>query len=231
LEMSVTPDVTAVIVSWNTVDLLDSCLTSLRHHGAPGRTIEAIVVDNGSTDGSAEIARALGALVVHEPRRGFGSACHAGLEAATAPLVAFCDADGSLDLTELPRLVDALLSGQADLVLGRRRPTTATAWPVHARLANRVLSGLIRRRAGAQVHDLGPMRVARREPLLELGIRDRRSGYPLEMVLRAARAGWRIAELDVAYRPRTGRSKVTGTVRGTARAVLDMRRVLGEVTA
>jgi len=193
--------------------------------------MRAIVVDNGSTDGSAEVARALGALVVHEPRRGFGSACHAGLEAATAPLVAFCDADGSLDLTELPRLVDAVLSGRADLVLGRRRPTTATAWPVHARVANRVLSALIRRRAGAQVHDLGPMRVARREPLLELGIRDRRSGYPLEMVLRAARSGWRIAELDVAYRPRTGRSKVTGTVRGTVRAVLDMRRVLGEVTA
>ena len=193
--------------------------------------MRAIVVDNGSTDGSAEVARSLGALVVHEPRRGFGSACHAGLEAATAPLVAFCDADGSLDLTELPRLVDAVLSGRADLVLGRRRPTTATAWPVHARVANRVLSGLIRRRAGAQVHDLGPMRVARREPLLELGIRDRRSGYPLEMVLRAARSGWRIAELDVAYRPRTGRSKVNGTVRGTVRAVLDMRRVLGEVTA
>ncbi len=193
--------------------------------------MRAIVVDNGSTDASAEVARALGALVVHEARRGFGSACHAGLEAATAPLVAFCDADGSLDLAELPRLVDAVLAGDADLVLGRRRPTSASAWPVHARIANRVLSGLIRRRARVSVHDLGPMRVARREPLLELGIRDRRSGYPLEMVLRAARSGWRIRELDVAYRPRTGRSKVTGTVRGTVRAVLDMRRVLDEVTA
>jgi glycosyltransferase involved in cell wall biosynthesis len=193
--------------------------------------MRAIVVDNGSTDGSADVARAHGALVVHEGRRGFGAACQAGLEAASAPLVAFCDADGSLDLAELQGLVDAVLVGGADLVLGRRRPTSASAWPVHARVANRVLSGLIRRRARVRVHDLGPMRVARREPLLELGIRDRRSGYPLEMVLRAARSGWTIAELDVTYRPRTGRSKVTGTVRGTVRAVLDMRRVLGEAAA
>jgi glycosyltransferase involved in cell wall biosynthesis len=186
----------------------------------------AIVVDNGSRDGSADVARALGALVVPEPRRGFGSACAAGLAAASAPVVAFCDADGSLDLRELPLVTGPVERGEADLVLGRRRPVGRSAWPLHARAANRYLARELRRRTGAALHDLGPMRAARREDLLALGVRDRRSGYPLETVLLAGRAGWRIAEVPVAYRPRTGRSKVTGTVRGTLQAVADMRRVL-----
>lgn len=187
-----------------------------------------IVVDNGSTDGSAEIARGLGASVVHEPRRGFGAACHAGLLAATAELVCFMDADGSLDPRELPGLVTLLSEGKADLVLGRRRPTTKGAWPVHARLGNAVLARSLSRKGGTRLRDLGPMRVARREALLDLALTDRRFGYPLEMVLRAARAGWRITETDVPYLPRSGRSKVTGTVRGTLRTVRDMRRVLSE---
>ena len=126
-------------------------------------------------------------------------------------------------------MVAPVATGRADLVLGRRRPITATAWPVHARAANLALATLLRRRTGSPVHDLGPMRAARRESLLALGIRDRRSGYPLEMVLRAAVAEWRIAEVDVRYAPRTGRSKVTGTLRGTLGAVRDMSRVLAEV--
>jgi glycosyltransferase involved in cell wall biosynthesis len=178
----------------------------------------AIVADNGSTDRSAQIAAAHGARVVHEPRRGFGAACHAGLLAATAGVVCFMDADASLDPVELPKVV-ALLA-DADLALGRRRPVTRRAWPPHARIGNAVIA----RRVG--LRDIGPMRAARRDHLLELGLTDRRSGYPLEMVLRAARHGWRIAETDVAYHPRTGRSKVTGTVRGTFHAVRDMRRVL-----
>jgi glycosyltransferase involved in cell wall biosynthesis len=306
----------------------------------------AIVADNGSTDGSARIAAEHGAHVVHEPRRGFGAACHAGLLAATADIVCFMDADGSLDPAELPGLVALLatpvgpltdvadpvdparpgdvthlaadlagpggavdrdhvaaprslagagdraasggpaLPGRAgtdgaggmrgtertggtlriggirrtdgtgrtgssagrtggtgrtgnaggtggpgstgsagstagaDLVLGRRRPVSRRAWPPHARLGNAVIA----RRVG--LRDIGPMRVARREDLLGLRLTDRRSGYPLEMVLRAARSGWRITETDVTYRPRTGRSKVTGTVRGTLQAVRDMRKVL-----
>jgi hypothetical protein len=101
--------------------------------------------------------------------------------------------------------------------------------PAHARAANRYLALRLRRATGAPLTDLGPMRAARREALVELGVADRRFGWPLEMVLRAGRAGWRIAEVPVAYAPRTGRSKVTGTVRGTARAVADMRRVLAEL--
>ncbi|MEU1804871.1 glycosyltransferase family 2 protein [Streptomyces sp. NPDC019937] len=186
----------------------------------------AIVVDNGSTDGSAALARSLGATVVHEPRRGFGAACHAGLLAADADFVCFCDCDASLDPGLLAGFVRGVAEGDADLVLGRRRPEGRGAWPVHARLGNAALSRMVRRRTGAALHDLGPLRAARREPLLALGLTDRRSGYPLQMVVRAADAGWRIEERDVPYRPRTGRSKVTGTWRGTWHAVRDMRAVL-----
>jgi hypothetical protein len=184
----------------------------------------AIVVDNGSSDGSAEVASRLGAQVVHEPRRGFGAACHAGLRAASADVVCFCDCDGSLDPAELPTVAGPVLDGDADLRLGRRRPRGIRAWPPHARIANVLLARRVRRATGAQLRDLGPMRAARREPLLALGLRDRRFGYPLEMVLAAAQAGWRISETDVRYVPRTGRSKVTGTLTGTLRAVRDMRR-------
>ena len=185
----------------------------------------AIVVDNGSSDGSADVARAHGATVVVEPERGFGAACWAGLVAAEADVVCFMDADASLDPQDLHLVAAPLGWGEADLVLGRRRPARG-AWPVHARLANLYLAHEVRRRTPLQLRDLGPMRAARREPLLDLGIADRRFGWPLEMVLRAAGAGWRVTEVDVPYHPRTGRSKVTGTVKGTARAVHDMRVVL-----
>ncbi len=188
----------------------------------------ALVVDNGSTDGSAELARALGATVVLEERRGFGAACHAGLLAATADVVCFCDCDASLDPAQLVPFVREIRDGEADLVLGRRRPQTRGAWPAHARAGNLALARLLRRRTGLRLHDLGPLRAGRREPLLDLGLTDRRSGYPLQMVVRAADAGWRIAEHDVPYLPRTGASKVTGTWRGTWHAVRDMSRVLNE---
>ena len=190
--------------------------------------VRAIVVDNGSTDDSAEVARAHGALVVVEPRRGFGSAAHAGLLAATAPIVAFCDADASMDPQDLPLVLDPVRAGTVDLALGRRIPTTRGAWPWHARFANRVLARLIRRSTGIPLHDLGPMRAARREQLLGLGLLDRRSGYPLEMLLRAADEGWTVLEVGAPYAPRVGRSKVTGTVRGTITAVRDMSRLLAE---
>ncbi|MFF5767228.1 glycosyltransferase family 2 protein [Streptomyces tanashiensis] len=188
----------------------------------------AIVVDNGSTDGSATLAAGLGATVVHEPRRGFGAACHAGLLASQAEFVCFCDCDASLDPGLLPGLLRSVAEGSADLVLGRRRPTARGAWPAHARAGNLALSRLLRRRTGLRLRDLGPMRVARREALLGLDLSDRRSGYPLQMVVRAADAGWRVREVDVPYLPRSGRSKVTGTWKGTWQAVHDMRRVLDE---
>jgi glycosyltransferase involved in cell wall biosynthesis len=181
----------------------------------------AIVVDNGSTDGTPEVASSHGATVVTEPGRGFGSACWAGLQAATADVVCFCDADASLDPTQLPLVAQPVQAGDADLVLGARRSTRG-AWPIHARIANRALTIELRRRTGQRLADIGPMRAAKRESLLSLDMQDRRFGWPLEMVLRAAAAGWQIQEVDVDYLPRTGRSKVTGTVRGTARAIRDM---------
>ena len=185
-----------------------------------------IVADNGSSDGSADVARAAVALVVDASVRGFGAACAAGLLAATADVVCFLDADASLDPAQLPRVVDPILTGRADLVLGRRVPTRFRAWPPHARVANALLARRLRQVSGCELRDLGPMRAAQRRELLALELTEWRFGYPLQMVTRAVAAGWRIEEVDVAYAPRVGRSKVTGTVTGTIRAARDMRRVL-----
>lgn len=187
-----------------------------------------IVVDNGSTDGTPGVAAAAGAHVVSEPRRGFGAACWRGLQETAGDVVCFMDADGSFDPAELPALVALIDGGVADLVLGARRAEPGS-WPLHARVANRLLALELRRRSGLPVRDLGPMRAIRRADVLALGMRDRRSGWPLEMVLRADRLGLRITERPVTYRPRVGRSKVTGTVRGTLRAVADMSRILAAV--
>ena len=187
-----------------------------------------IVVDNGSTDGSGVVARSFGATVVSEPRRGFGAACWAGLLATSADdrVVCFMDGDGSLAPPDLVTVTSPVMDGVADLVLGARQPTARGAWPRHARAANAVLAWKINRRTGLKLHDLGPMRAVDRRLLITVGMRDRRFGWPLEMVLRGAGAGWRITELPVEYHPRVGRSKVTGTVRGTLRTVRDMRGVL-----
>lgn len=190
----------------------------------------AIVVDNGSADGSAALAVSLGATVVTEPRQGFGAAAHAGLLAATAEFVAFCDCDGSLDPAQLPVLLAPVKEGTADLVLGSRQPQRGS-WPMHARIANGALAWKLRRLTGEDVTDLGPLRVARRADLLSLELQDRRSGYPLEMFLKASLGRWRIKEVPVAYAPRTGKSKVTGTVRGTWTAIKDMSVQLSAASA
>lgn len=187
----------------------------------------AIVADNGSVDGTARRAAELGATVVHEQRRGYGAAVHAGLLAATADVIAVLDADGSLDPRLLPGMVALLdAAASADLVVGRRVPAARGAWPWHARAGTAAIAALLRRR-GVPVHDIAPMRVARRAAVLGLGITDRAFGYPLELLVRAGAAGWRIVEVEVAYRPRAGgRSKVSGTVRGTIRAARDMAGAL-----
>ncbi len=187
---------------------------------------EPLVVDNGSSDDSAQIARRLGARVLSEPRRGFGSACYAGLVAARSELVCFMDADGSLDPRELAKVSDRVSSGELTLCLGARKAEPG-AWPLHARLANRLIALELRRRTGAALSDLGPMRCAPRERLLELGLRDRAFAWPLEMVLEASAARWLIGETPITYRQRAGgRSKVTGSARGTYRAIRDMSRLL-----
>ena len=188
----------------------------------------AVVVDNGSRDGTAEVARSLGATVVDEPRAGYGAAVHAGLEAATADYVAVMDGDGSMDPADLVPLLDLVVDGEADLAVGRRRPTSRGVWPWHARAGNAVVLWWLRRRIGLPVHDIAPMRVARRERLLGLGVEDRRFGYPVELLQRAATAQWRFVERDIDYHPRAAgtQSKVSGSVTGTLRAARDFARVL-----
>ena len=193
--------------------------------GAMPPGFRPIVVDNGSTDGSAQLAASLGAVVLPEPRRGFGAACWTGLQAASSDVVCFMDCDGSLDPAHLTRVAEPILDETADLAMGTRIPA-AGAWPLHARLANRALARQVRRKCGIALLDIGPMRAVRRTGLLNLGLLDRHFGWPLEMVVRAAEAGWTITEVDVPYTHRTGKSKVTGTVRGTLRTVKDMRAVL-----
>lgn len=186
----------------------------------------ALVVDNNSTDGTAAVAAQHGAQVVAESRPGYGAAVRAGVVAATTPIVAVLDADGSMHAGDLPRLV-AVLDQGADMVTGRRRPVPGLRWPWVARVGTVVMSWRLRTRHGLPVHDIAPMRVARREALLALGVVDRRSGYPLELLVRAGAAGWRVVELDVSYGPRTGgKSKVSGSLRGSVIAILDFWKVI-----
>lgn len=213
-----------------TVDIVLPCLDEALALPGVLRAIpagyRAIVVDNGSKDGSPDVAAMHGALVVLESRKGYGAAVHAGIEASTSDVVCVLDADGSLDPAALPGLVARVRSGDADLAMGRRVPVGRGAWPWHARIGNAVLAGLLRRK-GLQVRDIGPARAFRRGAMLALDVQDRGFGYPLELLLRAADAQWRVVEMDVEYRPRTAgtKSKVSGSVRGTARAVRDMAGV------
>ncbi|PND59783.1 glycosyltransferase [Mycobacterium sp. ENV421] len=212
--------VTVVLPCLNEADSLPTVLAAM----PPG--YRALVVDNNSTDGTAQVAEQHGADVVHEARPGYGSAVHAGVLAATTPIVAVLDGDGSLDPADLPRLVAALEAG-ADMVTGRRRPLPGVTWPWHARLGTAAVCWRLRTRHRLPVHDIAPMRVATRDALLALGVVDRRSGYPLELLVRAAAAGWRVVEVDVDYGPRVGgKSKVSGSVRGSFTAAVDFWKVI-----
>ena len=187
-----------------------------------------VVVDNGSSDGTAEVAASLGATVVVEPRPGYGAAVHAGVEASGADLVAVMDGDGSMDPRELPPFRAMVEAGEADMVCGRRRPVRKGLWPWHARAGNTAVLWWLRRRTGLPLHDIAPVRISRRQPLLDLGVEDRRFGYPVELLAKAQQAGWQLAERDISYRPRAEgtKSKVSGSVRGTVRAARDFARVL-----
>lgn len=190
--------------------------------------LDVVVVDNGSSDDTAEVARELGALVVTEPRPGYGAAVHAGIVAAQADVVVIMDGDGSFDPGVVPGLVAEWTRGGIDMIVGRRRPVSWRTWPWHARLGNLLVLAILRHRVGIAVHDIAPLRVSARQPLLDLGVEDRRFGYPVELLLRASRAEWTIVERDVDYRPRVAgtKSKVSGSVRGTLRTARDFWKVL-----
>jgi glycosyltransferase involved in cell wall biosynthesis len=185
---------------------------------------QALVVDNNSTDGTADVARDHGARVVAEASPGYGAAVHAGIVAADTPIVAVLDGDGSLDPRELPGLVAEVDLG-ADMAVGRRRPVPGLSWPWHARMGTAAVCWRLRTKHGLPVHDIAPMRVARRDATLALGVTDRRMGYPVELLMRAAAANWRVVERDVSYGPRTGgTSKVSGSVRGSVAATVGFLR-------
>ena len=189
------------------------CWPSCRRASAP------IVVDNGSRDDTAEVARRLGAEVVVEPRPGYGAAVHAGLEAATRRFVAVIDGDGSMDPADLVAAARGGRRGRADLAVGRRRPVARGVWPWHARAGNALVLWWLRRRLDLPLHDIAPMRVAGAQALLDLGVEDRRFGYPVELLQRAGAARWRLERARHRYHPRAAgtTSKVSGSVVGTRR--------------
>jgi glycosyltransferase involved in cell wall biosynthesis len=214
--------VTVILPALNEAAALPTALASF----PPG--VGLLVVDNGSTDQTAAVAAAHGAQVVRQPRRGFGAACWAGVQAAPGEVLVFADADGSFDGVDLPTVAGPVLAGDADLVVGSRIARRAPgAMSALAMLENRLLGLTCRLLFGVPLTDLGPFRAIRRDVLLALGMTDRGSGWPLEMIGRAGQAGLRVVEVPVSYRPRAGgRSKVSGSLGGTVRAATAMAAVM-----
>jgi len=206
--------VSVIIPALNEAD----CIGELVREALAQAVSEVIVVDNGSTDGTATVARQAGARVVSEPRRGYGYACSAGAEAADAEALVFLDGDGSSLPHEMPQLIEPVASGRADLALGSRvlGDIAQGAMPPHQRFGNWLASRLMNMLYYVRVTDLGPYRAIKRDLLLTLDMREMTFGWPTEMMVKTARCHARIVEVPVSFHPRrAGRSKVSGTVRGT----------------
>ena len=178
---------------------------------------QVLVVDSDSTDGTAQIARQMGAMVLVEPRRGYGRACLTGLAAVNAPdVVVFLDGDYSDRPAEMSRLLEPIRQGAADIVIGSRlADRMAGSMPWHAVIGNRLAARLIALINGVRLTDLGPFRAARYQALIALGLRETTYGWPVEMIVKGARRGLRITEVPVSYHPRIGSSKISGTFRGS----------------
>ncbi len=206
--------VSVVIPAFNEEDAIEAVVKAL----PPGFVEEVIVVDNGSTDATAVRAAEAGARVVREARRGYGAACYAGFTAdRDADVIVFLDGDNSDDPAELPRLLAPIERGQADLVIGSRlsgslEPETM---PSHARLGNWLVAWFMRSAYKVEITDIGSFRAVRKDVLLSLGMEQMTFGWPVEMLVKAARRGARIVEIPVSHRKRIGISKVSGTLRGT----------------
>lgn len=214
-----------IIPTLNEADSIAQVLNAIPHQ----QEIEVLVVDGGSTDSTPQIAEAQGAAVLYEPRRGYGRACATGAAAARGTVIAFMDADGADDPTHLPELIAPIQAAQADLVLGSRlaKSIDPRAMPWHQRVGNRLSAALIRRLYRLHITDLSPMRAVTRSKLLALDLQEMTYGYPTEMIVKAARMGWRIQEVPVNYRPRLGgQSKISGTLRGTVFATYHILRII-----
>ena len=216
---------TLIIPALNEAD----CLGQLLAEVPVAQLHQMIVVDNGSTDNTAEVARDAGAIVVEEPRRGYGFACAAGAAAAEGDVLVFMDGDGSFVPGELDGLLMPIAQDQVDLVLGARRfqESRPNVMPPHQRFGNHLFAWWLRRRYGLVLTDLGPFRAIRRELLLSLDMQEHTYGWPLEMIIKTARARKRILEVQVTYRPRiAGQSKVGGTLRGSVLSAYRYFRVM-----
>lgn len=192
---------------------------------------EVIVVDSNSTDGTQAIAAAMGARVVSEPRRGYGRACLTGLANASSPdVIVFLDGDYSDRPSELPMILAPILAGDADITLGSRfgEKSKPGALPWHQSFGNRLAAGLIRLLYGVKITDLGPFRAGRADVLRDLALREATYGWAVEMILKGALAGVRIVEVPVSYHPRVGKSKISGTLKGTVGAAwFILSRIVG----
>ena len=187
----------------------------------PNFATEIIVVDSNSTDGTPDIAAKMGACVIQEPRRGYGRACLTGLAAANSPeVVVFLDGDYSDRPSELPLLLAPIIEGRADITLGSRlhEQNSGDALPWHQVFGNRLAAGLIRTLYGLKITDLGPFRAARADVLRALALEETTYGWAVEMILKGGIAGFRVVEVPVSYYPRIGKSKISGTVKGTVGA-------------
>ena len=181
-------------------------------------TTEVIVVDSNSNDGTPEIAARMGARVIQEPRRGYGRACLTGLASANSPdVVVFLDGDYSDRPSELPILLGPITDGRADITLGARlhEGNSAAALPWHQAFGNRFAASLINLLYGLKISDLGPFRAGRANVLRELTLEETTYGWAVEMILKGALAGFRVVEVPVSYHPRIGKSKISGTLKGT----------------
>ncbi len=205
------------------------CLAPLLAEVPAGLICQLIVVDNGSTDSTAQVARTAGALVIDEPRCGYGFACAAGTAAAEGEVLAFMDGDGSFVPGELPNLLAPLAREEADLVLGSRmlEDPQRLAMPLHQHFGNFLFVWLLRQRYGLTLTDIGPFRAIRRALLLSLEMEEHTYGWPLEMIMKTARRHKPIVELPVTFRPRfAGQSKVGGTLHGSVLTAYRYFRVM-----
>src|SRR5579864_1429544 len=206
--------VSVIIPTHNEAQAIGHVLTEL-----PSDLVtEIIVVDSNSTDGTPEIAGRLGARVLHEPRRGYGRACLTGLEHVTAPdIIVFLDGDYSDRPSELPILLAPIIHGRADITLGSRLGPQhiPCALPWHAAFGNRLAAALINLIYGLKINDLGPFRAGRADVLRRLALEEPTYGWAVEMILKGALAGFRVIEVPVSYHPRIGKSKISGTLKGT----------------
>ena len=204
--------VSVIIPTHNEAQAIECVLADLRSD----LTTEVIVVDSNSTDGTPEIAARMGARVIQERRRGYGRACLTGLAAANSPdVVVFLDGDYSDRPSELPILLAPITEGRADITLGSRQQRSARALPWHQVFGNRLAAGLIRLLYGLQLTDLGPFRACRADVLRALALEETTFGWAVEMILKGALAGFRVVEVPVSYYPRLGKSKISGTLKGT----------------